>query len=625
MRIAVAQLLTRACDFVATTERMVMLSERASAQGAELLVFPFATLTGAVPVDFVSYDGYALDLWDALTYLSQHVACPCLVPYVQGSGIDALSDAALVRDGEVTPVGELASPAQRGGHASGQATSGVAAEGTFTINGVRMGMAYSYEDIDQAIDANVSLDVLVFASVYGFALDDPGSAMGASLMENRFRADATMLDAWVVGAGSLGAYGNRVFDGASFVLAPSGELAASAASFDEALIVCDVDPSLTGSLPEALEPELYNKPLHLWETLVLGLRGYAAQLETTDVVLALDGGLHTCLLAALATDALGPTHVHGLLTCADERNVERARELGEALRIDLRQAELPEVGANDAHLAWALPQAHLMAWAASLGAVCLSAEDKTFLALEVSVGVGSCAALLPFGDVYRSDVMEMAHMRNTISPIIPASCFLEMHVPAIEGLSEAEGSAEACLRRVDVTLATHIEWARTVTDTIARQGMPRVTQHVLDRYRQTEAGRQGWPEPLAVSSRTLHDARLPLGIAWADRQRTQEERLRMDQVASGMRHGADASVAGAAAVERMGLELSGLFGNMDTTVVGGALPEGVDKAAIERSVEDLLGLLQDIMQSGGVEGHAEGLGIDGPFGPLTWGGPFSEN
>ena len=157
MRIAVAQLFTHACDFMSTVERMVLLSERASSQGVELLIFPFATLAGPSPVDFVSYDGYAFDLWNALEYLAEHAACPCLVPYVYGSGIDALSDAALVRDGTVTPVEQL----------------GGADEDSFLCEGLRMGMAYAYEDIDRAIDLNTPLDVLVFASVYGFALDDP--------------------------------------------------------------------------------------------------------------------------------------------------------------------------------------------------------------------------------------------------------------------------------------------------------------------------------------------------------------------------------------------------------------------------------------------------------------------
>ncbi len=608
MRIAVAQLFTHACDFMSTVERMILLSERASSQGVELLIFPFATLAGPSPVDFVSYDGYAFDLWNALEYLAEHAACPCLVPYVYGSGIDALSDAALVRDGTVTPVEQL----------------GGADEDSFLYEGLRMGMAYAYEDIDRAIDLNTPLDVLVFASVYGFALDDPSSAMGAALMENRFRADATALDAWIVGAGSVGAYGNRVFCGASFVLAPTGELAASSVSFDEGLVVCDVDPSLAGNLPEALDPELYNKPLHLWEALVLGLRGYVAQLGAADVVLALDGSLHTCLLAALASDALGPTHVHGLVICEDARDETRARELGEALRIDLRQTESSSAASAEPNEQWALSQAQLLVWAGSLGAVILGAQDKTFLALEVRVGMGTCATLLPFGDVYRSDVTEMAHMRNTISPIIPASCFMEVSVPAIEGLDEVEGSPEARLRRVDVTLATHIEWARTVTDTIARQGAPLVTQRILDAFRAAEAGRQGWPHPIAVSSRTLHDARLPLGLAWADRERTHEERLRMERAQSGLRRDGVAE-SDASVLERMGMDLSGLFQNVDATVVGGSLPQGVDRDVVERSVEDLLGLLQDIMQSGGMEGHSQGLGMDGPFGPLTWGGPFSEN
>lgn len=630
MRIAIAQLSTLACDFENTVDRMAMLSSRASSQGAELVLFSFAALTGALPVDYVNYDGYALDVWDAFASLASKVACPCLVPFINGSGMDALSDAALVHDGVVETVGQLAFGDVVGREPS-RGESQETYDGTFSFGGIRWGIGFTYEDIDRMIDDAARPDVLVFSSAYGFALDDPSSAMGASLLENRFRVDATTLDAWIVGIGSVGAYGDRVFAGSSFVLAPSGELAASAPAFEEALVMCDIDPSFAGRLSEPEEPELYNRPLHLWEALAIGLRGYVWQLGCSDVALVLDGGLNSSLLAALSTDAVGPTHVHALLSTSDATCLDRARKLCEALRIGVLDDTLPGAGVHDGGLgSVALAQTSLLGSARELNAVVVGAQDKTFLALEVAVGQYHSAEVLPFGDVYRSDVIEMAHMRNTISPIIPAACFSSFAVPDIEGLGEVEQSPEARLRRVDVTLATHIEWGRSVTDTIARQGAPEVTERVLRRMREVQPARMAWPPPLVVSSRTLFDARLPLGMPWMDRPRSTDDRLRMIEAGRtlhGLSEGAEAPQVSAAEVERMSQELSELFGgigSMSTALVGGVLPDGVDRATVERSVEDLLGLLQDIMQSGGLP-NEDGSGMDGPFGPLTWGGPFSEN
>jgi NAD+ synthase (glutamine-hydrolysing) len=496
----------------------------------------------------------------------------------------------------------------------------------FTFREKRFALAFTYEDMDLLVDEAVFADAVIYPVAYGYAVDDANSALGAALLENRYRMDATALEAWVVGVGSLGAYGNRVFGGASFVLAPWGDLMASAPAFEEALLTCDIDSSSGDAPSEVLEPELYNKPLHLWEALTLGLRGFVEQLQATDVVLAFDGMLHSSLLAALASDALGPTHVHALLVDDDPACVRAARALGEALRIDVREA----YGAGRSHGqpdldVGVLAMAQLASWARELGAVPLSAEDKTYMALEVPLGSCHVASLLPFGDVYRSDVMEMAHMRNTISPIIPVSCFRTFDVPDIEGLAEVEHGPEARLRRIDVTLATHIEWGRTVTDTVARQGVAPITERVLQRYREREAARLGWPPSLVVSSRSLFDARLPMGIRWTDRPRTQDERMRMADVLGSLHGPEGEGPLDSLDLERMGAELSEIFGGAGATLVSGTFPEGVDRASVERSVEDLLGLLRDVMQGGAMSPQDGDLGLDGPFGPLTWGGPFSEN
>ena len=54
-----------------------------------------------------------------------------------------------------------------------------------------------------------------------------------------------------------------------------------------------------------------------------------------------------------------------------------------------------------------------------------------------------------------------------------------------------------------------------------------------------------------------------------------------------------------------------------------ASPEvaGVTKEGMESVIGEILGLLQDL-SNGDVDGHPP---AEGPFGPLTWGSPFSEN
>jgi NAD+ synthase (glutamine-hydrolysing) len=118
-----------------------------------------------------------------------------------------------------------------------------------------------------------------------------------------------------------------------------------------------------------------------------------------------------------------------------------------------------------------------------MDAVPISAEDKTYLALEATSTKCRVAEILPFGDVYRSDLIELGHMRNTISPIIPADAFNGFKVPAVAGLDAIEPTQVLRLKRIDVTLATYVEWERTLSAVAARQGEPELCEEILRRFR----------------------------------------------------------------------------------------------------------------------------------------------
>lgn len=621
MKITIAQINTRAGDFEATGLRVEGLSKSAVEQGAELLVLPMAAYTGPRPVDYSKREGYQIDLWNALLDLARRVACPCMVPVVMQMDDEPYHEVMLLQEGEVVPLRFRAFLQSE----AGPQKERVGAITTFEFGGVSMALAQTYEDLEDLVDASVNVDVVLFVSDYSYALDDAGSALGSALAENRFRADAIALDAWLVVAGSVGGYGLQVYAGASFVMSPMGRLVASAPAFEESLLVAEVQGNAAdkdaadGEL--YLEPEIYNRSLHLWQALSLGLRDYFAKTGRTDAVLAMDDTLASCLLAVLATDALGPTHVSVLVDDAvrpGEASV--ALDVARALRVNLVECNKHISAITDEPLRTNVLQAYLSQAALQTGAVVLHHADKTFLAVEASSASCRAAELLPFGDVYRTDLIELAHMRNTISPIVPTAAFGNFLVPAIDGLDEVELTPEARLKRVDVTLANHVEWERSLSDVVARQGEAAVCQNIIDAFDRTEAARSVWPYYLAMSSRPLFSARTPLGGAWRDRARTQDERSRamrvMDELIDKFRGSKEQAEQLSDAFGNAGL--SDLIKGMEVEFKGGRL-EGVGSDAVEGTINELLGLLQEFSAQDGQ------LPIEGPFGPLTWGSPFSEN
>lgn len=607
MRIAIAQMSTRAGDFRATAARMVELSRRGADQGVDLLVFPAPALCGVTPVPFVDREGYLLDLAECLLGLVEDLACPCLVPVLVDLDGAPLPEAMLISGGSIVPV-RLAAylEAVAAGQASGESEARPLPEIEFA--GARLGVAFTYDDLDDYDEFEYDVDVVVFLSGYGFAIDDVSSALGSSLTEGRFPADAEATGAWVVGVGAVGSYDTQVFCGSSFVLAPWGELAAQAPSLEEALLVCDVDPSAEGPLAEPLTPEVYDGTLMAWGAAARGLAD-ACELLGDGACVVVDGSLGSMVTAALATDALGPTNVRALVLPVGDAALDAASErLVSALRLpagNVTRLDLGDVPGRD--FARDLAEAHLAALARKTGAVALGSADKTGLALGAPAR-SSAAQVSPLADLYRSDVVALAHLRNTISPAIPAEAFSSLDVPPVDGLEDL-ASDEVRLEFIDLVLSSYLEWELSVSDVVAERGRPEAVEAIVARLRASSMRGAAPGATVALTSKTLGEGRVPRGLAWSDRVRVEEERIRMEEAVEAL------SQVGAIAARGSEEE---------------AEPPALTERDRDREVHDLLGYLRDFSQGGafssprGEEGGGRHGGQgDGPH-PL-WDSPFSEN
>lgn len=606
MKIAIAQMSTRAGDFERTVERMVDYARRAADAGADLVVFPSPALCGTTPVAFGDREGFLLDLAESLTRLSEEAACPCLVPVLSDIEGAPMSEALLLSEGDVVPVRLSAYlESMAGSEASDDEDAAASPLPELEFAGARLGIAFTYEDLDDYDDYDYDVDVIVFLSSYGFATDDVSSALGTSLAEGRFPVDAETTGAWIVGVGPVGCYGDQVFCGSSFVLSPWGELAAQAPGLEEALLVCDVDPSSEGPLESPLTPEVYDAPLTTWGALTLGLRETVVRQGCSDVCVLVDPDLGSLLVATLAVDALGPTHVHALVLQTGEREADEATaELVRNLRLSEHNVERADArGESDPTLARDLAEVRLAALARHSGALALGSWDKTALALEAPVGVGA-ARLMPLGDLYRSDVVALAHLRNTISPVIPAQADVSLPAEGLAGLDEL-ASAETRLMFVDLVLSSYLEWEQSLSDIVSEHGHAALVASVLERLHAVEPLRADCGMQIALSSKTLAEARGPQGLAWRDRPRKDSERL--DEKA------------------------------FSTLVQEDANDEDDDESAAsaayrrEKDVHDLLGYLRDFSLGGGLSSSGapgEGGGRHGSSGGSSqpfWQGPFSEN
>lgn len=623
MRIAIAQMNTRAGDFAATIDAMGLYGERAAAAGADLLVYPAPALMGPDPMGLSEQEGYVFDVTEALGKLAERLCVPALVPFMMGLGANPGVDVAYVRDGTVLPVvlaswlGALGSAVPDGDSARAKSADAPAQlpfgrPACISVGGVDVGLALTFDDLDAFASGDVSADIVCHIPVDGFDTDDVATCLAPSVSDGCFTQDASDANSWLVAAGAVGGYEDSVYAGGSFVMAPWGELAAVAPSFVEDLLVCDIDVMGEGPLADPVDAPSFDRERMLWDACSLALRDQVDKRGLAGVTLAVDGGLGTAALASLAVDAVGPLRVSALV-CAEGDALKDARELVRALRIrdvdelsvrDLARAADLVGGDVDAEaLGRGLVRARLFAQAASEGRLALSAADKTELAVGVSgEPVATAGALAPFGDVYRSDVARLARRRNMVSSVIPARSLARIRVPEGLGLEEVATSDELRVGELDAMLLMHVERGLGLAGLSAGKLGAEGARRLLARIKGNEAVRRSGPRYPIVSACSFAELASPVTDAWVDHGRDLADDPRADEIADALR------------------ELAGEASSAEES----PLEEALDP---ER-VSEVMGYLKDLSDGRRLRSEASGEGEDpgAAGGDGLWpSGMFSDN
>jgi len=316
--------------------------ERAEAAGSDVAVFPELAITGYPPEDLLLKPGFIADNQAALHKLAARTGrCAAVVGFVD-TGRDLYNAAAVCALGSVQGTyRKRILPNYSVFDEHRYFAPGDDPPTLFTIGGVRVGISVCEDawaphgPIAEQAAGGAELVLNLNASPY-YA----GRLAERERMLATRAADASCA---VVYVNLVGGQDELVFDGASLVVDANGRLVARAPQFVEDVMVVDVevrpvwrkrllDPRgrvSAEALPEVevtAEPHAREaatpdhpvaEPLprseEVYEALVLGTRDYVRKNGFSDVVLGLSGGVDSSLVAAVAVDALGPAHVHGVL------------------------------------------------------------------------------------------------------------------------------------------------------------------------------------------------------------------------------------------------------------------------------------------------------------------------
>jgi NAD+ synthase (glutamine-hydrolysing) len=215
---------------------------------------------------------------------------------------------------------------------------------------MRVGLAIC-EDLWRGLDAG-------FSSRYEHAGDPAAEAVGLGARvivcpsaspfvlgkserhEAILRGHASRHGVWIASVNQLGGNDELVFDGHSMVFAPDGRLWSAGESFADAGLACEmtIDPIPPGfnAGVDVVPSSSQEGEALLWSALVLGVRDYARKNGFERALLGLSGGIDSALTGTIATAALGPSGVLGVLmpgTYSSEHASADARELARRLGV----------------------------------------------------------------------------------------------------------------------------------------------------------------------------------------------------------------------------------------------------------------------------------------------------
>jgi NAD+ synthase (glutamine-hydrolysing) len=251
-----------------------------------------------------------------------------------------------------------------------------------------------------------------------------GSPYEQGKRKKRVEAARNFQDGFAVAYSNLtGGQDELVFDGGSFLLAASGDLAFQA-GFEAGTHIS------TAASTKETEEQL------LWKALVVGLRDYLAKTGQSTLVLGLSGGIDSALSAALAADAVGPTNVYGVALpsrYSSDHSISDAEAVAKNLGIHFSKVEIDlahrafEELISLGDLAGENIQARiraviLMGISNTEGHLLLSTGNKSEIAVGYSTMYGdSAGGFAPLKDLYKTEVWALSKWLNDsrASELIP--------------------------------------------------------------------------------------------------------------------------------------------------------------------------------------------------------------
>ena len=508
MRIALAQINNTIGDLDGNVAKILDFARRAERAGADLAAFPELALTGYPPRDLVekrSFLDRTAEALQAIVDESVGIDVALVVGYVahspENSAIKAQNAAVVIDQGRILlDQRKILLPTYDVFDEARYFQPGVRQE-IVTVRGTRIALAicedfwndkqfwerlrYSRDPIEELVTKGADFLLSINASPWNIGKRVQRRAI--------FEALAKRFGLPVAYVHMVGGNDQLVFDGSSFAMNRRGELAALAKSFDEDLILFDLEAETGDDHDNHLTVEEA-----AFDALVLGTRDYIRKCGFRSVLIGLSGGIDSALVAAIAVEAVGKENVTGIGMpgpYSSDHSLTDARTLAERLGIRFEVVPIKlgyeamietlqplfagfKADTTEENLQSRMRGLTLMALSNKFGSLVLTTGNKSEIAVGYCTLYGDmCGGLAVISDVPKTMVYRLARIANArqeargvLGPI-PENTFTKP--PSAELRPDQKDTDSLPEYHVlDAILAAYIERYESVCEIAEKENLP---------------------------------------------------------------------------------------------------------------------------------------------------------
>jgi NAD+ synthase (glutamine-hydrolysing) len=452
VRIAIAQINSLITGFSVNAHKILNLIKKAASLKADLIVFPEMSVCGYPPMDLLDLNNFVEECQKAVRWIQHRIpqGIGVLLGYIDKnrahSGKKLVNLVSLIYNNQVIfsqsktllPTYDVFDEARYFEPAKTREVTefegkklGIAiCEDIWWEQEKHAGEKYPLDPVKELLDKGA--EILLVPSASPFYSGKPG--VRYSLISEIGKT----ANIPVVYVNMVGGNDSLIFDGQSMFITKEGVLGFLAKAFAEDFSIVDTEKK-----PERIVLSI-DKYYEIEQALVLGIRDYLAKCGFKRVHFGLSGGIDSALVAVLAVKALGRENVKAFAMpsrYSSQASLDDALSLSKNLGIQLEVISIEQIfpqyldtlkpifkgkepDITEENLQARIRSTLLMAYANKYHSILLATGNKSELATGYCTLYGDMSgALAVIGDLFKTEVYELARTINKREQLIPESIF----------------------------------------------------------------------------------------------------------------------------------------------------------------------------------------------------------